>query len=69
MRRTPGAGRVAGGRGLAQRFELGRSVLEEVIDELGEELRVVAHALAQLTEYGVVHCASEFHHVRTQGRP
>ena len=51
-------GRVAGGCGATQRLELGWSVLEELVDELGEELRIVAHALAQLAEYGGVHCAS-----------
>ena len=67
VRRTPGTGRVAGGCGAAQRLELGWSVLEELVDELGEEHRVVAHALAQLTEYGGVHCASELRHARTSG--
>ena len=32
---------------------------EEVVDELREEFRIVAHALAQLAEHRVVQCASE----------
>src|SRR4029079_6836110 len=62
VRRTPGTGRVAGGCGAAQRLELGWSVLEELVDELGDEHRVVAHALAQLIEDGVVDCAFALRH-------
>ena len=67
VRRPPCTDCIARGCGLAQRLELGRSVCEEVVDELGEELRIVAHALAQLAEHGVVQCASQFRHVRTTG--
>ena len=54
-------------RGLAQRLELLRSVLEELVHELRQELRIVAHALAQRAEHGVVDRASKFRHVRTAG--
>src|SRR5438045_2962872 len=69
VRGAHGRGGVAGGRRFTQRLELGRSVLEELVDELGEELRIVAHALAQLAEYGSIDCASKFRHLRTRPEP
>ena len=39
-----------------------------VVDELREEFRIVADALAQLVEHGVVQCAPQFRHCRPVGR-
>ena len=66
--RTPGVGRGTGGCGPAQRLELDRRVLEKLVDELGEELRIVAHAFAQLVEHGTVEDAAKFSHVTRRPR-
>jgi hypothetical protein len=43
-------GRVAVCRRGPERLELNRRIGEEVVDQLGDELRVVADALAQLAQ-------------------
>ena len=48
VRRPPRAGCVARLGGRAERSELGGGLGEEVVDQLGDELRIVAHAFAQL---------------------
>ena len=62
VRRSSSRLGLAGRRRLSQSLELARRLLDELVDQLGDERRIVAHACAQLVQCSRVERALRIRH-------